>query len=376
MFRQETVTKTERFAALASAWDDLCDASDAGPFSQHAWILTFLETTSEPLDLRILLVWQGDRLVAALPLAQRRQTLSTRLRLKARMLTMAHGDKVGFHEVLMRPGAEAAMDLLVEGLGTSGPALSDLSPLRNTDAVQALMAALDRAGLWHACRAEFHSAVATVDGDLEGWLSGFKRKRRQAIRRNFRAVESADMDLQIARWPDAEGFRILGQAQDVSRSSWKEDRGTSVGSTPDQRAFYRLLFERLAPMGRMQVSLLTQNGHPVASAQTVIHKGRFYGISADYAKTAAGGSAGRIICELGIRQAADEGAEAFDMLRMTEFTKTYADSSEPFLRLRFAHRPTLLRVLISLEATIRDWARRFGWRGKSTRGAAPAGAVT
>jgi CelD/BcsL family acetyltransferase involved in cellulose biosynthesis len=69
--RLETVRDAARLQEIEAAWLELWRGSGADIFQHHSWITAWWHGCGDGYRLRIGLAWQGDRLVAILPLAVR-----------------------------------------------------------------------------------------------------------------------------------------------------------------------------------------------------------------------------------------------------------------------------------------------------------------
>ena len=70
--RFEVITSRKRFAEIKPNWDALWRRCKADVFRTHAWIATWLESSRGSVTPRIAVAWQGDDIVAAIPLVVRR----------------------------------------------------------------------------------------------------------------------------------------------------------------------------------------------------------------------------------------------------------------------------------------------------------------
>ncbi len=66
--RFEWVTEPQRFLALRDEWNLLGSSAIKTVFLTHAWLATWLQELAPDAELHVLTAWDGDRLVAALPL--------------------------------------------------------------------------------------------------------------------------------------------------------------------------------------------------------------------------------------------------------------------------------------------------------------------
>lgn len=353
-----TITSPGEMRGITLAWQDLHAACSDSPFSDADWINAWAEVFwDDSVDGRVATVWDGDMLVAALPLRLSSAKISKRLPLRTKTLTMLYDDRVGHHDILIRPGHETSARELVRLCLETGARYMDLTPLRPTPGLAAFRAALG--GRWR------HERVEIVNGlsDLAPGWDGYFAKRSSNTRKGTRKIERKLLDAGArieTLSGDAEGaLDALETGFSVSSRSWKAMNGTDIGSQEKNRAFFRGLLRELNTRTRMRLHVLWLNDEAVASCIILFCGETAYGLVTDYDDAHAKSGVGRMLTYHSIRDACHEKLQNFDMLRKTHFTRPFSDTDGDLIRMRVSLRPGLARLIVSGEFAARAFVERY-----------------
>lgn len=167
----------EHFAALAGEWEDLrrrCRA--ATPFQSHAWLYSWWQSYGRHGRLRIVLVREGGRLVAAAPLMLRHRPLPT-------LVTLGGGIS-DYQDVLLDDGCARAAGALAGALhALARGAVLDLREARPGSAAERVRAE------WPGAARELEDSVCLelpgvpMDALLRRLPTGTARHSRRKLRR-------------------------------------------------------------------------------------------------------------------------------------------------------------------------------------------------
>lgn len=358
--RTEIVTTRSRLGELAEAWQTLHDQAKGGIFAHHGYLTSWAETLGRDTRLRVVLLWQGDRLMGALPMEHAG---------RARCWALMGYGRSGLGQWLLHPefgtpGVDPAADRALGRMLRLPPfSLLLLEPLEAHDA-EAMQTAASNAGLNNRRRITMRAARVDTRGTFDDFLKDCKIKTRSNFNRSERkltvpAVRAlrSDQDGDVAR----EVF--IG----ASRTSWKAATGTGLGVTEDAVAFLTRLSERLGPKVCF-FAARSMDGTPVNGRFTLVHRGVHYGMAGDFNEAFAKLGAGRNSLMHWIKDAFDDDARALDLMRTNTLAVDVATDHRSLERVLVSRRLDPAVVLFFAGQLRRRIQKRLsGWK-KGRRG--------
>lgn len=263
-FRTTILTSREELRAVAPAWNELWRHSTALPLAQAEPIDAWLDAFAPRHSLRAVLVWQGDRLAAALPL------FGTRWRRVLPVGDLPGNYWSGAGELLVDAAAsDESLDQLVLGLARLPWPLMWLSGL-DRDAVhwQRLYAALTRHGLDYAIKDRFTVARVTAPHDWDAYFAARSKNHRRYVRKHEKTLAEAGgatLEFHETLTPD-QVDAALAAVLAVEDSGWKGTAGTSMARSPEASRFFTAQAKQLAASGQLRIALLRHNATGQAMA--------------------------------------------------------------------------------------------------------------
>ncbi|HEU4603541.1 MAG TPA: GNAT family N-acetyltransferase [Steroidobacteraceae bacterium] len=258
--RIEEVTDLLQFRQRKTHWDDLFEHSVEGfPMLSHAWLSAWWEAFGNELECRVLLVWEGEILVAAAPLALTRTRLFGQ---SVRVLSLFSNDWVDRNQILVRSVDPVPVRALLEHVCRKIEFdVIDFHPLEDcsslTDLVMSCARQLDlKIGVDAHLQSPFLRCPANWDGLLEGLSPSF----RQTVRRKIRKVEGMkNVSMRIV-----EDVSCFSAIETISKESWQHENGTSMVSDPRIARFYLSIIEDAAQRGTLRCAVMEIDGEPAA----------------------------------------------------------------------------------------------------------------
>jgi CelD/BcsL family acetyltransferase involved in cellulose biosynthesis len=331
--------------AAAAAWDDLWQRSDCtSPLAQAGPVADWLAHFAPTSRFQALVVADGGRWLAALPLVQRR---------------MAGVLRAG---VLPCNAWPSGATLLWDAAATDDPVVGEtLSaglarvpwPLVFLEAAmparaswRALVRALTAAGMPCDLRTRWCAGRLAIGPDWPVAFAGLSRKHRRHISASLRKLEARGevrFELYADLSPD-EVEPLIRRAWETEDRGWKGTAGTSVLRTPGAAEFMLAQAHGLAAEGRLRLAFLECGQRSVAFCYGVLGKGVFHSFKIGYDTAFAQFSPGHLL-QFHLLQAlhADPQVTAIDFIgEMTEYHARWRPQAYPFARLAFARPNSVL----------------------------------
>jgi CelD/BcsL family acetyltransferase involved in cellulose biosynthesis len=326
----------ESFLAYGEAWDDLWHRSAAVlPTARADLIAHWVRHFAHQTRFRALVVAEGDRLLAGIPLVRRR----IKGLFPAADLPINPWSPNG--ELLLDESTQAAnvLQCLCQGIGQMGwPMLwIDTAPLQSFR-WQTLISEGQKAGLSPLIHWRYPVGLVHWDDFSGYWAarpSGLRRKIRKCLRQ---LEEVGPIGVQEVRSGCPAGWaEALDRAWQIEDAGWKGVAGTSVLRCSGMREFYLTQTQLLAQWGYARLVFLEVGGRPIAFGYGWEAKGVLQVLKISYDPSFARFSPGHLLWYLWFQKLA-EGRQPMrvDFLGpLTEGVRPWANGSYPIGRVIF-----------------------------------------
>lgn len=356
----------DSLAPHLDAWDELAVACER-PFCAPAWMLAWWQACrSERTRLRVILVYEQDRLVGVAPFFAQPMLGLTEMRL----LGAGFCHRIG---IVARPGREQLLAPAIAAAlahGRPRPASVVFEAIDGKDRWPSLIAAHWPSKLRPAQRTDgrMRAPVIRLDGSYEHWMARRERAFRKEARRLGRRLEEQGVSARLAN--DAAAVDTL---LELHHARWSQRGGSNV-----QRTARAVLVEAAAKLDspqRLFVALLESEKGPVGAELVVTagHTAVFWGGGFD-PKWAQRGP-GMQTMLLALRRLAEEGVQTADLgggehrykQKMADETTTLAWRTVfprgwryPLIRLRLAPKHARLALRHVFRRLPPAWQERLG----------------
>ncbi len=289
-----TINSVAELRAQAVQWDDLWQRSSiAWPTAQAELLAQWLEQFAAGAVFEAVTVWQGEKLVAALPLSGRRLAkLFVVGRLTGNEWCPA-GDLI-----LDNDATDDVLDTLAAGLDASRWPLiwCEAAPLESAR-WQRLLAALERRKLRFSISPRGRIVQCAMEGTWDAYLAGrSKNMRRQMRTVDKKAAEAGNVQLvQIDNPPLAELPALIERAFRVEDNSWKGRDGSSVLRTPGMLDYFIRQASELSRRGQLKLVFLELDGESVAFEYAWLGKQTFFPVKIGFDERFGQFSPGQLI---------------------------------------------------------------------------------
>jgi CelD/BcsL family acetyltransferase involved in cellulose biosynthesis len=318
--RIEWVHQATRFAELAEEWDRVA-ARNGSPFADHAWFQAWWEAFGTG-ELAVCVLWEGERLQAALPLYAHR----------GRVAGLANYHTPTF-AVPARDG-EALRTVLDEALRRPDGELA-LHPVDTADALHdTLVDAAQRERRVLLVEQLHRSPRVDTGGDFESFIRD-RGRRFKDIPRRWRKLNREHE----VRFSFAEPFESLEEELErgyaVEASGWKGHKGTAILSSPRTRSFYTAVARAYHSRGELRLIWLTIDGQPAAFSFCVERSSRLYCLKIGIDDRFRPLAPGVLIDYCTVERCFEQGLGRYELLGADEPYKRYfATAYTDYVRLR------------------------------------------
>ena len=296
---QPHIVRFQSIAALRSAaedWNDLWQrTAGALPTGRAELIADWLEQFAPQAKFVALAVDQDGRLVAGLPLVERR---ALKFSQAGSLPSNAH---CWAGQLLVDQSADvrgALATMLSEVRRLPWPLLwFDMAPLES-ESWRQFLAALDEHGFSHAQHERFSigtiQIVEQFNRDWEAYEAAWSGNHRRHLRKALRRAESeGGVELELVRPTSATDLEsLLREGFEVEHRSWKGAAGSSVLANPEMWQFYLRQAAELARYGELELAFLRHAGRAIAFEYGWSLRGMYYtpkvGFDSEYSRFSPG----------------------------------------------------------------------------------------
>jgi len=320
------VLSFEEFCQSEFAWDELVSAAPYPvPFMSHPWLRLWWKHFGAHQEFKAIVIRQGSRLLAAVPLAFRR------LKFIGRSVTLCEivgtgpvptrgmglADKA---DLLCRTDSPQALKQLIAELAKLLEAV-DIIDLKGVDGCSQTQTAIEapepRFGSKRLTERS-SSPYLPLTGSWEEHLRGRSQRFRKNLKRSVRNLNELG-DWSITRMlPEHDAEAWVEELLSVNDASWKAERGTNLFRCPEIRSFMQELVPEMAAQGWIALHMLRLTDRALTYEFCFEFHGRVFAYNASYRKLFDRLSLGMLITADVIESAFARGLEEYDMLRGAE----------------------------------------------------------
>ena len=300
--------REEDFESIQTEWEQMLPACSTNtifltPWWQRVWWRRF----GEGWELRILSVWEDDKVLGIAPLMARDGVMSF----------VGGTDLFDYHDFIVPQGKEALFfDSLCDYLIKLDWRRLDLTSLpQGSPTLRHLPSLAEKKGIAVEVVEEDMTPIASLPSTWDDYLSGLTKKNRHELRRKLRRLERADGAHQyVCDNPDS----LVGCMQDFF-SLHKASSPDKMGFlTPERESFFEDIALELAPRGQFKLYFLEISDTRVASCICFDYADSYLLYNSGYHPDFSSLSVGLLNKALCIKEAIEEGRRSFEFLRGSE----------------------------------------------------------
>jgi len=361
----ETVTRIKSLQKLAEfkvAWEGLLMASGSDHlFLSWEWIFTWCKYRSQEKDRFLLVVTEGDLLVAIAPFVASQRSLS-RMKL-CNTLNFMGTDVIGsdYMDILIREGAEAsAVKAISRYLHSNGMSL-ELSHLCSEQSNAILLVNSLAERRWNVVRSDMEVCpyIPLIGHSWESYIRSLGSSHRANVKRKIRKL-NAQFSVKFETIID--DSRLVPVLNEMVMLHFKRHGDASVSDAFTEESvlsFHREIAQLQLADSRLRIYRLELDGVAVASLYGFLVSGKFYfyqsGFDPDYSQY----SVGLIVLAYSIQESIKEGASEYDLLHGNERYKYLWANNERVLERVFAFSPDAVGYVAGKALAIKHWIRNL-----------------
>lgn len=323
----EIIRDAEGLARLGEAWHHLWLRAEATIFQSHAWISAWWNNIPDRdhRGLAIATAWEGDQLVAVLPLAIHPHK-------GLRMLEWAGRDACDYCDALIAPDAppDVLPRLWAEASATTRHDVSLLNRLLPHARAWDLRQANGAGPRLQDNRRLEHSMRVTGDWvDGEAWFNHFPKKIRQNYKRGVKFLEEG-AELRFRLLEPHENFEpVLAELSRFKRI-WLQKTGITAPLFDEGAPLLAALARVLHEAGMLRIFVLERDGKAIAISMNFVEGKSLRAFVTAYDPSVERGSPGMVLMMDYIRWAFDHGLNEVDFLTGDEdFKNRLANEAVP-----------------------------------------------
>ncbi len=171
--------------------------------------------------------------------------------------------------------------------------------------------------------------VASLQGGLDGFLARRTRKFQVNASRALKRAEQAGLQFTyIEKLPLENLTAFYNDILAIERSSWKglNDEGADK---PPMREFYRHMFERIGPSGRLRAIVAKLDGQPIGYIHGAVVQDRFRGLQFSFDNRYRALSLGNVLQLKMLEWLSREQVTAYDLGMAVPYKKNWAELEQP-----------------------------------------------
>jgi CelD/BcsL family acetyltransferase involved in cellulose biosynthesis len=309
--RVETITCSERLAALAPSWSDLWErCPEATPFQAPEWLLPWWEHLGRG-RLCTLAVWRADRLVGLASLFVERY-----FHLPLWRLALLGTGNTDYLDVLLDPAESTPVLQALQSAIQATPIRWDFCDLQQLRVGTALLGAAVPPSFRHVIREQEVCPVLTLPAVEDPVVAVLPVKLRSNLRYYQRRLEREGGTFALAD-SDTVGEALEALFQ-LHGARWRKRKLPGVFTSPRVRRFHHEAAQRFAQRGWLRLHTLSLGGRFRAVLYCFHCRNRGYYYAGGFDPALARLSPGTVLTGRAVQSAADEGAREFDFLRGDE----------------------------------------------------------
>ncbi|MBV9214427.1 MAG: GNAT family N-acetyltransferase [Actinobacteria bacterium] len=319
----EWITDLARFAAVSAEWDALAGEQEM-PFLLSSWLVPWWRGFGTARGLRVAVLWRDGGVGAGIPIWDGRRTWEAPVaEAMPPFCSMMATDDAARLRLAEQVIAAVPAETFLRALAADGPTL------------EALLGAAERRGLPTIAEEMPGTLLTETAGSLDDYRAGLSSKVRSEVGRLQRKA-AREHDLEIAALePPREVAQQWRGLLELEASGWKGESRTAILHKPEVRTFFDGLIDAFHATGALRLSELSLDGRLVATAMSLVHRGRVFTLKVAYDESHRRLGPGFVLLMAMIERCFELGLDAYEFSGTEEeYERRFATAERPRRRLR------------------------------------------
>src|SRR5438874_1833257 len=279
-FHVRRISAADAFAALAPTWSRLLERSaQPSPFLTHDWFACCWLACAPEAHPEVLIVEDAARVVAMVPLRRWRERVRG---IPVRCLGFLESPDTVIADIVSDGDPAQVVAAILRHLRERSD--WDVARLRKLPAGSRTVSALETAlPAWFTWRmaGRILSPYVAIDRSWTEFWNGTSARFKKTVRNVQNRLSRAGMTIDEHRVLDA-GGHLLDEAIDVSRRSWKAERGLAIATMRHMPEFFSELSRRAGARGWLALWFVRLDGRAIAAEYQLRAGGVVHALRADY----------------------------------------------------------------------------------------------
>ncbi|RDV07237.1 GNAT family N-acetyltransferase [Sphingorhabdus pulchriflava] len=310
VLKTEIVRDTQRFTALSKEWDALA-VHLATPLARHAWYMAALAALQQHMfELSVVLIWNGEILIAAAPL------MLDKMLTPARLVPIDAFAGEPFRLLYRDPESLALLSHACARL--KRPILFRRLQSSETDLAVLSSALRSKAAVY--CKPRYTSATTQLPADFETFEASMSRKRLSAIRNKWRAAtrEHGEVVTEFVTPESGDLPVLMGRFMALEGSGWKQRSGTALSADHRMGCFVSQMASAFAQDGSIEFAFLKIGGRDAACRLLLWQQTGGFAIKIGFDEEFRRFTPGILLSHESLRESCRIGATSFSFLGVYE----------------------------------------------------------
>jgi CelD/BcsL family acetyltransferase involved in cellulose biosynthesis len=350
------IDSAEQFLAVATDWNELLESAEAASvFMTWEWNHHWWQHYGKDHSLRIVTVWDNDRLKAVLPLYLQRSRVFRALPIVTARFIGTGGDTSPDYlgPILDPASSKSTTTILVNFVLDQFPEwtalrLSDLD--QSSDFYVELERQSQARRYANTTEVSATIAFALLPPTWDDYLASVRGDRRNTIRRTRRKVETQHQGRFYVVSDENQVDDVLDSLVELHHKRWRGNAEGHAFSTPEYVGFHRDVILASAHRGQIRFYCLEADGKRIAVFYCYRFRNQIFYFQAGFDPDFERLRPGLVLIGYALEHAIQEGNEVFDFLRGEHGYKTQWGKSQRETHTFTAFRPGLRTVLYRLQS--------------------------